>query len=701
MSSSALTKFSDRQWLNDNKFQALSDIACNLNVNEDNGRECLIRALEHQDIFKEYAPILASLIQKAGLLPYLHSNYEVLSTSELLNYEVHAPEGLDDVILHSMQGKVYMALMDGANVILSAPTSFGKSLLIDAVIASKRYECIVVIVPTIALIDETRRRLSGRFRSEYKIITHPSQLSDEKNIYVFTQERFVENVESLRPDFFVIDEFYKLSPNRGDERTFVLNQAFYELVKSGSQFFLIGPNVRDITIDQSHLEFRYFDTNYSTVAAEVRHFRVPMKEVNENVLQLCRDIEGPTLIYCKSSNSAYKLAYFLRENGIKAGNQEAQDFSQWLCENYHHDWLLADILKDGFAVHHGALPRSVAYHILRKFNEGEIQFLFCTSTIIEGVNTVAKNIIIYDNKIATRKFDLFTFNNIKGRAGRMFEHFVGHVYAFNYDSQTELPFVDVPSFTQPEDAPESLLIQIEDRDLSEHSLKKLRYLHAQEYLPIEILKNNAGIAPLNQISLAETITNDMAKYHPLLSWSGFPNSNQLYAICDLIFSYLMGKKGRDGIFSGRQLWYKMQTFGIIKDIPKLIEDELANNGRVTNASEAVENVLTFVRKWGEYHFPRYLSALDKIQNHVFSQAKRRPGNYDVYCALVKRLFMPLSATVLEEYGIPYQLSQKIEESDPLGDEVDTILSNLALIDMESLELSDFEQDMLKDAIENL
>ena len=701
MSSSALTKFSDRQWLNDNKFQALSDIAYNLNVNEDNGRECLIRALEHQDIFKDHAPILASLIQKSGLLPYLNSNHEVLSTSELLNYEVHAPEGLDDIVLHSMQGKVYRALMDGANVILSAPTSFGKSLLIDAMIASKRYKCIVVIVPTIALIDETRRRLSRRFKSEYKIITHPSQLSHEKNIYVFTQDRFVENVESLKPDFFVIDEFYKLSPSRGDERTFVLNHAFYKLVKSGAQFFLIGPNVQNITIDQSHLEFRYFDTNYSTVATEVRHFHLSAKKIDNSVLGICKNIEGPTLIYCKSSNSAYKLACFLRENGIKAANQETQEFSEWLCENYHRDWILADILKDGFAVHHGSLPRSIAYHILRKFNDGAIRFLFCTSTIIEGVNTVAKNIIIYDNKIATRKFDLFTFNNIKGRAGRMFEHFVGHVYAFNYDSQTLLPFVDIPSFTQPEDTPESLLIQIEDKDLSDDSLKRLRYLHAQDYLPIEILKSNAGISPENQITLAETINNDIAKYYPLLSWSGFPKSNQLYAVCELIFNYLMGKRGRDGIFSGKQLGYKMQTFSIIKKIPNLIENELENNIQVTNASDGVESVLAFIRKWGEYHFPRYLSALDKIQNHIFSQAKRKPGNYSVYCASVKKLFMPLSATVLEEYGLPYQLSQKIEDSGPLGDDIDTILSNLALIDMESLELSDFEQDMLKDAIENL
>ena len=84
MSSSSSTRFSDRQWLRDNKFQALSDMAYNLNVDEDDGRECLIRALEHQDIFKDQTAVLAGLIQKAGLLPYLDIDHETLSTSELL-----------------------------------------------------------------------------------------------------------------------------------------------------------------------------------------------------------------------------------------------------------------------------------------------------------------------------------------------------------------------------------------------------------------------------------------------------------------------------------------------------------------------------------------------------------------------------------------------------------------------------------------
>ena len=50
------------------------------------------------------------------------------------------------------------------------------------------------------------------------------------------------------------------------------------------------------------------------------------------------------------------------------------------------------------------------------------------STIIEGVNTQAKNVILWSNKNGTNKIDYFTYRNIIGRAGRMFRYFVGHVY---------------------------------------------------------------------------------------------------------------------------------------------------------------------------------------------------------------------------------------------------------------------------------
>ena len=277
--STGTEKFSNPEWLKTNGFSALAEISQLLDSEENLGRDALIRALEHRKLLGQYEPILSALTQRAGLYPYLPDD-AVLSTGDLVNLEYHSADGLDGIVLHSAQAKVYRALMDGVNVILSAPTSFGKSLLIDAMIASGKFTDVVVIVPTIALIDETRRRLSRRFGASFKIITHPSQVRAKRNVFVLTQERFVEFEEAFNPQFFVLDEFYKLSPNRGDERTFVLNQAFYQLFKSGAQFFLIGPNVQDITINETDLNFRFFRFDFTMVATETRTILIQQKQLN-------------------------------------------------------------------------------------------------------------------------------------------------------------------------------------------------------------------------------------------------------------------------------------------------------------------------------------------------------------------------------------------------------------------------------------
>jgi len=690
-------KFSNPEWLKANGFSALSEISQLLDGEENIGRDALIRALEHRNLLQQYEPILSALTQRAGLYPYLPDNAE-LSTGDLVNLEYHSADGLEGIVLHSAQAKVYRALMDGVNVILSAPTSFGKSLLIDAMIASGKFSDIVVIVPTIALIDETRRRLSKRFGSIFKIITHPSQVRTDKNIFVLTQERFVEFEEAINPEFFVLDEFYKLSPNRGDERTFVLNQAFYQLFKSGAQFFLIGPNVQDITINETDLNFRFFRFDFTTVATEIRYERSGTEM--ENALGICKSLAEPTLIFCKSATSAYELARHLIDQGVFAPTPGAREMADWLRQNYHPKWILADILDQGFAVHHGSLPRSIAYHLLRKFNEGSIRFLLCTSTIIEGVNTSAKNIVVYDNKIATKKFDQFTFNNIKGRAGRMLKHFVGHVYVLHTEPDPELPIVDFPSMTQSAGAPESLLIQLDHRDLSERSKEQLRYLHAQDILPIEIMRQNNGVEPRQQLDLATEISSNPGKYHPLLSWTGYPNGEQLAESCRLIFDYLMEGRGRDGVVSSKQLSFFVSRFAHLRSIPKLFQAEL-ENPQNSDATEAIERVLKFLRQWCEFHFPKYLSALDRIQQSVFEKMRMKPGNYQVFGASVKHLFMHPAVTVLEEYGLPYKITLQILDKYNLGEDVDTIISNLHLVNPARLSLSKFEAEMLKDTIENL
>ena len=52
--------------------------------------------------------------------------------------------------------------------------------------------------------------------------------------------------------------------------------------------------------------------------------------------------------------------------------------------------------------------------------------LICTSTLLEGVNTSAKNIIITKpSRVYGKNFDAFDFYNLVGRTGRLYKHYLG------------------------------------------------------------------------------------------------------------------------------------------------------------------------------------------------------------------------------------------------------------------------------------
>jgi len=174
---------------------------------------------------------------------------ERLGIPDQIAFELHRPrpDG-QNIIFHREQAEVYRSLLAGNSIVLSAPTSFGKSLLVDALVATEQYNNLLIVVPTVALIDETRQRLARKFRDKYKIITHAFQKAGTRNLYVLTQERALERLPS-GIDLLVIDEFYKLSPsqNADDIRWNLLNQLFYRYVKRGTQFYMLGPSVRGLS----------------------------------------------------------------------------------------------------------------------------------------------------------------------------------------------------------------------------------------------------------------------------------------------------------------------------------------------------------------------------------------------------------------------------------------------------------------------
>lgn len=665
-------------------------------------QELVLRALEHRTAFGASGVVIDGLAREVGLFPYLDP--QTLSLSDLLAYECHRPAGLgDEIVLHHPQAVVYRTLLQGESVVLSAPTSFGKSLVIDALLASGNYNNVVIVVPTLALIDETRRRLARRFRGSFKIITHHSQVPEQRNVFVLTQERVLERDRFRDIDLFVIDEFYKLDPaNENDGRSLLLNQAFYQLHKLTHQFYMLGPHIESISAGfQSRVSCRFLHETYSTVVSEVHELT---REDNEQVtlINLCRRLDEPTIIYTRSPTRAAEVAGWLVEAGLGLTSRELTEAADWCDTHYHSEWHFGVALRKGIGVHHGRIPRSLAQYVVRQFNDEKIPFLICTSTLIEGVNTQAKNIIIFDNKLDRRRLDLFTFNNIRGRSGRMMRHFVGRVYVFDRPPQGDLPEVDVPVFSQPNDTPTSLLIQIDDEDLTPESRERLRQYNEQTDVGYDTLRANVGVPLEPQLSLARYIARNARRLHPLMSWTRGPEYAELELICNLIWDHFGGVGlGSRSIRTSRQLAFYIN---LLQSQPLTREVITRMIGRNTaEAEEYITRAMDFLRLWAGFHFPRLLRAIDRIQRDVF--ARRNPpligGNYEFYAAQVEHFFFDPALVALDEYGIPLEVARKFTNRLQPNGSVDEVLDTIRGLNVSTLRLSQFERRLVQTAKDGL
>lgn len=362
------------------------------------GREFLIRALDQLPLFEGQSVLLQNLLRKAGLFPYIKKYFLTLSPEKELVLDIYRSNFDDNFIFHSMQAKVFRLLTSGQNVVLSAPTSMGKSAIVDALIAERKFSTIVIVVPTIALIDETRRRIQKKFGHEFQIIHHGSQLKrKDKVIYILTQERVNERDDLRNIDLFIIDEFYKLAySNDEPSRVIALNIALSKLLTISKQFYMIGPYIDAIRgMENLRCDYTFIPSEFNTVALNVHKYDIAANDIeskNEQLTKIVEKHQEQTIIYCKSATSIAQVAQFLGtlESVKDRKLGPLRKYHKWLVNNYGQDWTCSKALTNGIGIHHGALPRAIQQKSIDLFNSKQIKYLLCTSTMIEGVNTAAK-----------------------------------------------------------------------------------------------------------------------------------------------------------------------------------------------------------------------------------------------------------------------------------------------------------------------
>lgn len=319
----------------------------------DGARRIIINILDKWDkLDKSTYELWTDLIESAGFYPYLEKEKRLIfkNTAGEIRKGFHKSENLENKYFHEEQKILNDILNSEKNLIVSAPTSFGKSLLIEEVVASKKYKNIVVIQPTLALLDETRKKLI-KYRDYYKIIIRTSQEpSKEKgNLFLLTAERIMEYPDLPQIDFSVIDEFYKLDAQR-DERSDILNSAFNQLInKHKSKFYLLGPNIDKISEGfAKKYDAEFYETKYSLVDNQVidvysrykENFGIKGKkrEFKEKKLfeLLLKLKDEQTIIYCSSPPKvralSKKFQNYLVEHNQKAQSEEL-NIIEWIKKN--------------------------------------------------------------------------------------------------------------------------------------------------------------------------------------------------------------------------------------------------------------------------------------------------------------------------------------------------------------------------------
>ncbi|MGL4603827.1 MAG: DEAD/DEAH box helicase [Iodobacter sp.] len=691
----------------DTPFKLLSEISNISSFNPELGREFVIRALEkRENLDDDYKNIVDELAMQVGLYPYV-TQLKELSLRSAIMHAAHRADGvMDDYVLHSSQARVLRKLMSGESIILSAPTSFGKSLLIDILISAKDFKNIVLIVPTLALVEETRRRMS-RFIDRYSIITSNDQNFGNKNIFVLTQERFLSmESEIIDVDFFAIDEFYKLSIYNEGDRATQLNQAFLKLVNTSAQFYLLGPSIKSIPeIINKKLGCSFLIEDFQTVAIEL-HLIKKMPNKEEALASLLDEIDGQTMIYCQSPTSIRKLLKrYLELRTIEpTSNQELIEAAKWTADNYHDQWLVSVALQHGIGIHHGRLPRSLGRFMIRAFEEGKLNILLCTSTLIEGVNTAAKNVVVYDNKLNNKSLDFFTFNNIRGRSGRMFRHFIGHVFVFEAPPQEELPFVDIPVINPTETTPSSLLIQIDENEIPDSLKDKVNSLIYQEILPITIMKKLSNIEPEYLLETTKYLLCLNVQELDKLSWSTRPEYEDIKLTSEIIWDQLGGKNAaKSAALTSPSMmtywtWELYKSRSVSKFRKTMIADQIGSMKYPKTPDDAVENVLAFLRGWASFNYPKYLMALNELANYVLMKKGRKGCNYLFFAASIEHLFQPNSFSSLEEYGLPTEISEKLLAGKYFDkdDDLESIVNSLRNSELGKFANGIFERRVIED-----
>lgn len=375
------------------------------------------------------------------------------------------------------QKKIYDRLTDG-KFSFSAPTSLGKSFIMRTFITNQIKSGVkanfAIIVPSKALINETRSKLivdlgENLEQHNYRIVSAAGDIvleGDHNFIFVLTPERLLYLLigkPAIEFEYVFFDESHKLSGKNSRAPFYYQTVTILQHRHRPPHFVFASPNIPNPEVFLRLVDPNSDDNETNAVATQyspVAQFKY-LVNLHENTISSYNDhtqdfthlaslqtqdatTQGVTRFVSESSRGSNHrgqtiVFHSARHHAVHAAREYAQSLTNLndndlnalakdIERDVHEDYYLADLIRKGVSYHIGYLPPAIRERIEGLFREGRISTLFCTSTLLEGVNLPADNLVITTNKIGRAGMTAVDFKNLIGRVGRIEFNLYGDVF---------------------------------------------------------------------------------------------------------------------------------------------------------------------------------------------------------------------------------------------------------------------------------
>ena len=312
--------------------------------------------------------------------------------------------------------------------------------------------------------------------------------------------------------------------------------------------------------------------------------------------------------------------------------------------------------------------------------------LFSTTTITEGVNTPAKNIIITSLKKGKKDLKQFDAKNIAGRAGRFGKHYSGRIIDIssgfvdiiesdteklqhkNYDVDSQKSDVDYQitksEFLSPTDQLEKQRLQrkAEEIGLPEAILAKFKVIGPND--KITLYENILNLTMEERKNIDNLVNTVVFSKGYKIDWNGLQTIMNIISpivsnnkLKSLISYYINAKTGKQYSL----LVILLQSY-LDNGFMGMVEYQITNKNM--NIDRAMRYVADTIYNTFKYQLVKYLGTFDILYRYV--QAKERQCDLEdiksISFLLQKLEYNAINerAKKVSDYGVPFKIIKKYE-----------------------------------------